>query len=499
MQTPVREDTEIIASLPYPIAGTSQHLCVVRHSGSERAENLKLFLPWQDLDKTVLAGAFCPGKKVILKTPLPAPHDRIVLPPLIEEQLQAQQVVDDQGKVVGMLLQVPGLFVHANRILDNYLSGNENYNYRQAVDSMVGEAAKLLGSVIKSGILRVRSKPGIMAHALEMDELGADEIGISLQFAEKVLRQVQDKVPLWIADVWDLDGFPVRAVRFPVANRYGVQEMILRVLPGVGHYIACNPFTLAKLWLGDRDGDALFALLRVEDVKEGRIEVAKRPRVAVNQRIPMANTCVTLQGLRNLDLLDCEEKLRKKMLAPDLTTLEARLQYIKDADTRTHVATYTMVFGWWIPRVLAASGRYGPQQAYIKGNDALEWFIEACMDARKGGSPLSDSRFDAHAFMNLLRFGKTRGDDMDFQELARIGVPQYAIETLQEAWEIADGNLPAYCGMSPIYQSLVLGRNQMGRSIPRMLGSLKEMGVKPEEVYTKIIKDLTCVECLSEE
>lgn len=505
---PTTDSDLIIADLPYPQTGSSQFLVICHCAKSERPPDDSLFLDQRDLSRTVLAGAFCPDKEVAIRTPLPPPYDIIKLPPISRKQLREEVVRDETGIVLGVMLRLPGVFVHANRILTNFLANNTTYDYKDAIVEMVKESGRLLASVVKSGIIRVRSHPGIMGHALEMEELAADEIGISVGFAEKVLKKVQDKLPLQFGSVWDLDGFPVYAVRFPVANRFGVQGnlkkpdeektqyMYLRILPGHGRYIACNPFNLGKRWLGDRDGDMLFSLLRWEDVKEGNIEIAKRPRIEVNTKITNIKSCMTLQGLLDPTTIECEEKLQQKMVSPDLTTMEARLQYIKDADTRTHVATYTMVFGWWVPRVLAASGRYSPQEAYRKGNDLLEIFIEWCMDARKGGSPLSDARFDGHRFMRLLRFGKRSRENLDFGQLRELGVPPDMVDILEEAWEISDGNLAEYCGRSPFYRGLILGRNTQERSIPQMLLAAEAKGIKPEDLYMAIINDLTCKECV---
>jgi hypothetical protein len=493
------DETSIVVSKVYPAAGASQFLCIVHCGKSERPPDEQLFLNWQDLEHTVLAGAFCPGKQVVLPTPLPPPYNLITLPPLSKHQLRPEIVRDEEGRVLGMMLRVPGLFVHANNILKNHLLNNTSYDYRTAVIEMLRESGRLLSSIIKSGIIRVRSHPGIMGHALELREMAADEIGISVAFAEKVLKKVQDKLPLQFGDVWDLDGFPVYAVRFPVANRYGVQEMYLRILPGKGRFIACNPYTLAKLWLGDRDGDALFGLLRWQDVRDEHLSIAKRPRVEVQHRISSLKSCMTLQALRDPSTIEADEKLQQKMVSPDLSTPELRLQYIKDADTRTHVATYTIVFGWHLPRVLAASGAYGPQEAYQRGNDVLEWFIEACMDARKGGSPLSDPKFDAHKFMRLLRFGKQKNETLDFHQLREIGVPDHLVSIIEEGWEISEGNFPAYCSKSPFYRALVIGRNNQDQGVPQMLLATKQMGIDPDKMYLSIIRDLTCSECMTVE
>ena len=300
---------EVEASLPYPVCGGSPFLCIVHCAKSEREPDSRLFLDWKDIPNTVLAGAFCENTTVTLKTPLPAPYDRLVLPPLTKKQLRPEEVRDDQGKVLGMMLRVPGLFVQANQILTHMSYGNMSYNYQWTVDNMVQECARLLSAEIKSGILGVRSHPGIMGHALEIRELGHDEIGVSEQFAGAILKKLQGMVPMAFNSIWDLDGFPVYAVRFPVANRFAVQgqqtkmdkdgeaEMYLRILPGAGKYVACNPFNLCKRWLGDRDGDQLFALLRWEAVQSGELSLAKRKRVVVETKIETATSYMSLQLL----------------------------------------------------------------------------------------------------------------------------------------------------------------------------------------------------------
>lgn len=502
MDTHADENT-VIASVPYPTVGAYQYLTIVHCNKSQRPPDERLFLPWQELGNTVLASAFCPGVSVQLPTFLPAPNNLILLPPISKNQLRPELVKDEAGTVLGMMLRIPGFFVHANRILTNYLAGNSSYDYQTAVVDMVKESSGLLSNVVRSNVLRVRSHPGIMAHALELPGLAMDEIGISVKFAEKVLKKLQDKVPLKFGSIWDLDGFPCYGVRFPVANRYGVQEMYLRILPDDkllrGKYIGCNAFNLAKLWLGDRDGDMLFSLLRWEGVMNGDLEVAKRPRVEIDHRIREVKSCTTLQGLLDPTTIPCEEKLQAKMETPDLSTLEMRMQYIKDADTRTHVATYTMVFGWWVPRVLAASKKYSPREAYQLGNDLLEIFIEWCMDARKGGSPLSDPNFDSHKFMRLLRFGRMNGEDINFIQLRAMGVPDHLVQTLEEAWNISDGKMASYCGKSPFYQCFVIGRNNQRVGMPKMLLTSQMLGVTPDRICKSIVDDLTARKCLTSE
>lgn len=484
--------TVVYVDLPYPCVGSSQHLCIVHCSVSECTLDDRLFLDYQNLSRTVLAGAFLPDVDVYLRTPLPPPYDLILLPPIDRGTLRPETVRDETGKVLGVMLRVPGLFVQANRILQNLIEDNQHYNYRWAVKDMVKESARLLSSVVKSSVLGVRSNPGIMAHALERNEIAADEVGISEQFATEVLKKVQSKIPLKFGSVWDLDGFPVYAVRFPVANRHAVQKLYLRILPGVGKFIACNPFNLCKLWLGDRDGDQLFVLLRTDGINDHTLEIVKRPRVKLNTEIKAAASCVSLQNLLDPQTIECEQKLRDKMVPTDLSTFELRKSYITDADVRTHVAVYTMIFGWHLPRVLAVSGKYEPQEAYQKGNDVLEWFMEAAMDSRKGGGPFSNPKFNAHKFMRLLTQGRRQNEDVDFDTLLEIGVPISAVETIREAWTIAEGNLTQFVSQSPIYKTLVVKRNTQETSMPQMLNNIKSLGIGPEKVYDSIIEDLCC-------
>jgi hypothetical protein len=482
----------LIATKPYPILGGSQHLCLIRHSGSQRLSN-PFMLDWQQLGNTVLASAFVKGAEVALPVPLEPPFDRLVLPPLTLDQLQPRLAKDQHGRVIGMLLSVPGLFVHANNILSHATQCNPRYKYRQAVGLMALEAARLLASVLKNGVLRVRERPGMMGHAVALGELAHDEIGISSEFAGMLLHQNKRRLQDLAPTIWRLDGFPCWGIRFPVANEFGIQPRVLRILRGRGQFIGFNPWSLSKHYLGDCDGDLGFCLLRCSDVLDGRAFIERRKRLSVTSDITAIRNPLTLQNVLDPSLLPIEPKLQDKMRQVDLTTQEKRLGFIQDADTRTFVAVLTMIFAWWVPRVLATSGGLGPHEAYIQGHRALEWFIETAMDGRKEGSPFLTPGFNAYQFLDVLM----QGGDLNFEQLEKIGAPAHAIDTLRAAWIISSGNLRAVCAKSPVYNALVLRRRQMNQSSVDMLDALQRLGVKPEELYETILRDLTCIETLS--
>src|SRR5437762_10671707 len=111
---------EIIVDRVYPQTGGSQFLVVVQHTGSEVPTN-PLLLPYQEIGRTVLANIVHPDKQIILRTPLPSPHNLVVLPKLEMVSLRPEIVRNEDGKILGMLLRVPSLFVQANQLLQNYL------------------------------------------------------------------------------------------------------------------------------------------------------------------------------------------------------------------------------------------------------------------------------------------------------------------------------------------------------------------------------------------
>lgn len=474
-----------VVSRPYPHLGGSQHLCLVRHSGSQRVSS-PFMLDWQQLPNTVLASAFVKGAEVTLPVPLEPPFDQLKLPPLTLDQLQPRQAKDKNGRVIGMLLSVPGLYVHANNILTHSLNANPRYNYRQTISLMALEAARMLATVVRSGVLRVRERPGIMGHAIAIGELARDEIGISTEFAGMLLRQNKRHLKELVGNIWQLDGFPCWGIRFPVANEFGIQPKALRILPGRGQFVGFNPWDLGKRYLGDQDGDLGFSILRVNDILDGRAFMEKRKRVSLNGEITRIRNPLTLQNILDPSLLDHPKA--EKLLQSDLTTQEKRLQFIQDCDTRTWVAVFTMVLGWWCPRILAASGTMGIQEAYVRCHQMLEWWMEECMDGRKGDSLLSRVNFDWYRFMD----GLLGSGEVDTSQLQGI-VPEHALGALNMALQVSGGKLRRYCASSPVYDALVLRRRVMSHSAVDMLDSLRTLGIEPGNLYQTILEDLICL------
>jgi hypothetical protein len=475
-----------VATQPYPFVGSSQHLCLVRNPKGRRTPNQALMLEWQSLPDTVLASAFC-DRRMAVPTPLPAPYNVLELPDLRRSDLREQMVVDGNADKLGWMLQIPGLYVHANQVLSNTLSGNDRYNYEFAIARMASEAAHQMCSVLRSGMLRVREKPGLMAHAQDIADVPADCVGISEGFAKRILKQVQKQLPE-ITDVWQLDGFPVYAIRFPLANQWGIQELTLKILPGQGKYVAFNPWNLGLRYLGDSDGDLGFVLLRIKEVVEGALSIRHTPRIVPDRDVTNVRSSLSLASIRDPQLLGLDEKTMGKIDAR-FDTLELRLKAIEDADTRGHVAVYTMAIGWWIGRVLAQSGIHSPREAHMRSYDALEWPMENCMDARKGGSDITQASFNPYEFMRILLFGNA---DLPVAQLKSIGIPDETLMTLELAWALSDRNLRAYCAKSPIYSTFVLNRNSMEDSTEALLRTLKQFGVQASDVYRSILADLTC-------
>lgn len=490
----------VTASVPYPWVGGSQHLVLLRHQGSQRQPNPKLMLEMTSIGDTVLAAAF-EDLDVYLPTPLAPPFDRLLLPQLLKEDLRLQPVRDGAGQIVGMLGEVPALFVRANRVLESFNSKNEGYNYGRAIAEMTADAARMMASVLRRGVIKVREKPGLMAHALAFPELLEDEVCISEEFAERLFRTIRKQLPEEeFPDLWSLDGFPVYAIRFPVANRWGVQHCYLRIVPGKGRFIGVNPWNLGKRQLGDEDGDCEFVLLRLNDLLTGKqgVHMAKRPRVQVSNdytetrcrldwRDAFRPARLGSEALPEEDRLP--EKEWSKLIPPKLDTTQDRLRWIEAADSRGWVAVFTMM-AWWCTRILNLKG-LGIQTASEVANDMLEPFMEYCMDARKPGSALATSNFDGYGFMSVVMSG---GDLNHYLPgLKELGIDEEAIQTLVTCWRYANGQLREYCSHSPIYDALVLNRRRMESSVIEMLLALKECGIRPEELYATIVNDLNGV------
>jgi hypothetical protein len=476
------------ATVPYPRFAGDLSRTILHFSKSDLPFNKREHLGLDGLKQSVLGSAFYPVK-TILDTPLSEPYRQLELPTCPRPELRERPVFDDYNRVHGKLIQVPGLYVQANRILQNMQERNFNYNYEQAVGRMAFEAARLVSFVIRRGIFRVREHPGAMATLMACGDLDHDEMGISEEFAEELLRSIrrEEQYRERFQQISDLDNFPIYGIRYPLANQHGIQSLYLRILPGRGRYVAANPWNLGLRYLGDEDGDLGFIILRAREVLEGRIEKALRPQVEVHTGWTHGHGHLSLDHALHPETLPYGEEVQKKLRRKELTTWEARSEWILDAMTRSHVSVYTTTIGWWCSRVLVQAG-HSPQEAYRMGFQALEWFMEACMDARKGDSKFAG--FDRYRLMNTL----SQGGALDWGGLKSLGIPDNTLKILQTSWAASGGYLRIACAQSPVYNAVVLERRDMEHSIPLMLRALKEVGVQPEALYRTIVNDLRCVQ-----
>jgi hypothetical protein len=483
----------ILADTVFPAVGGSQFQTIVWNSKSEVPFDPNLFLHVRDLPRTVLASAFYDNLLTIVPTGLPEPYHQLTLPTIPRKELRETKVYNAANQCLGILLSVPALAVHANQILLNLQRENQNYNYLLAVSSMMREAARLMASVLRRTILRPRQKPGLMAHIIDSSSVATDEVAIPFAFARELFHQLRKSHPqLEYSSPWNLDGLPCYTIRFPLANEWGVQVKILRIIEGKGRAIYLNPWVLEKRYLGDSDGDLGFILPMVEDILAGKVFQESRPRLTVNNHVEDVESQLTLDGILNPSLLDLTEKELGRMTMPVLHTLEDRLATIADAQTVTLTGTATTMT-WHMARVLATAnpkvtGISGAQEAYRKAYNVFEFLIEGIMDARKGDSAFSRGGFDIMSFMETL----VSGGVLPLDGLRAAGMKEEAIETLNTCWQISSGNLSRYCQRSPIYRALVVQRRTMETSVLDMLTALYRLGIKPEDVYGTVIADMDC-------
>jgi hypothetical protein len=328
-----------------------------------------------------------------------------------------------------------------------------------------------------------------MGHALELAELAPDEIGISVEFAARLMKSVKQQANIELVSPWELDGFPIYGTRFPIGKGKGIDEMTLRVLPGKGRYLACNPWVLGKQFLGDRDGDLLFALLRID--KWWRGEVENRPRLQISSEIDRVQSSLSLSSV-------LDPKFIGKGKPVHLSTKADRLAWIESADIRGHVAVYTVAIHWWLARTFILNGME-TTAAYRKAADCFCPFVEGCMDARKPGETFGAGSFDAYQFMEALMRGASETRDIDFHGLRQLGIPEEALETLKLGWLMSGRNLRRFCQSSPVYSSLVIRQNDLQNSVRDLLVDLQREGVQPADVYATIIQDLQGDEIMSVE
>ena len=492
-----QEQSKLVASNPYTQAGISSFRALV-HDENAKVPISQHHTAKDILHKSVLASAFLPQNPVTGHSAtdvyLPLPYsDPIKLIPYNLQDFRPQLAYDNNRNCLGTLLNVPPHLVSANLILGRRNEDGEwgSYDYEQAIADMVLSAVSEFAHSIKRGFIKHREKPGAMANLIEDAEMEEDEVGMSTDFAYGLYRKMKTICPEHITNVWDLDGFPVYGIRFPMANRYGVQRMRLRLMSGKGKYFKVNPFNTVKRFLGDRDGDSFFVIPMGTEVNEGKEVIERRP-LRINRTSVTAIDCpYSALDIFGRDSTVLTPRHLEKMTLPMINTADKAAAAITAADVRTYVGIYTTCIAWYGSRVLAKhpdSGCAGPQEAHMKAYDALESILEVCMDTRKPDSIFKD--FDHYSFMNTLING---GADLPISELERIGMPKESIETMQLVWALSDQNPREWSSSSPIYNTFVLERKQIVPSLHKTFAILNDMGVTKEQIYSEVVNDLMSI------
>lgn len=492
-------DTTNVALKPYP-HGVSQHQVVVRDPLSRVASNPKLFLEFDDLPNTVLGSAFGHGR-MMLPTPLPVPHDQVLLPTLPAAELRGKTVTDGRGELLGTLYEVPALFVRANALLRQHTDQgwNPHYDYARGLREMARDAARLYARVLDREVLNRREQPGFMAHLVPHPGLAVDEVGISEILATEVFRGLD--CPLFRSP-GSLDGCPTWTTRFPLQTQWSAQPLVLRVLAGEGRYVALPPWNLEARYQGDADGDLGMVLLRTAELldrKDGLQCQWGRPERYWPHSLPLMQPRLSLTNLLEPETIPVSSKLQGRMRVPALQTRRDRLATIHDADKRQDVATYTLA-SWHIARVLATRGLgqslstgevlESLQQITQLAYEWLEPLIEGAMDAFKGDSAFSGVDLGTE-LKSLLRSG---GGALPLAALAQVFPPR-ALAVLELAWRLAGGKLTETANSDPIYAALVSGRNQLEDTLagkgedPGLLAYLFGQGVPPADVLHTLLDD----------
>lgn len=520
----------------YPPFGGASERCLITDMDQPPPYLTPEMLPWQELEDTVL-GAALPWRhlepcQMYLGTPLPSPHHGIMLPRIPADLVPRTPAYDSQGRFLGQLCRIPGLLVHANQIArfqeinaERAANGERpvDYDWAEAIGKMALEAAFMIGKRLSRRVLKWKLRPGFHAHAIPRAGLPVDQIVISEGFARRLFADHQKALEGVITSAQGLSGFPIWCARFPVFE-HGCLPMRLVIEKSApktgeaarfhkGFFLGINPWVMDLLMQGDFDGDVLHAALRLEEVKRGQLEITNIPTRAWQNEFRGGRAHTSLSSLRipagaaGPELRFYEEKdgtnkLRDKAAFPDLFTPEARRQAVERADERRFVAVFTMVFCWYIPRVLMQTGRYSVQEAAIKGHRAGEFWNEACFDARKGKSQFAS--LDIHWLIDLLNRG---GEPLPVSGLVAKGIPAEHLEALAEAWQLSGYNLRGACGISPVYNDLILKRSRMTggdladgdfeHPVTEMLRVFKQLEIPEAEVCQAIMDDLDGIELLA--
>lgn len=496
----------------YPRIPGQQFLCIVDTSEVKPpfADTLGR-IHWKDLSRTVLAGAFIDDCTVTMDVD----GTTFDLPKLQRKELREERVYDQHGNYLGVLLNVPALFVHANNIIyrRKFNDPEHEYDYNAALRSMAVETGRLAAGEIDNIVFSNREPYGFYGPIICSEVVSDNEIAITERFAIKIVKGIIKKNPnafgtnlteefltrpirklnkkqrQFLKDLAreTLDGFPCWSSRYPIANRYGVSKKIVRVVEGVHNAVIVNPVFLVQRYLGDADGDQLFNILRINDVNDGKITPRKLEPIQYSAFLNgTANSRLTLENALNPKTLDLSDKQSIKWLTPNLTSTESRLVAIQDADTKSHVAVYT-IMAWWIARILITKGNYDFYESCRLAFDVLEWYMETAMDTRKGGSSMSTvTGFNPYKHMQDILYG----GEMDWDMLRLMGIPKESLDVMQLVWRLADNNLRACCAESAVYDATILRRKSPIMPTVRLFDIIRNYGYQPEDITNLIVKDL---------
>ena len=194
------------------------------------------------------------------------------------------------------------------------VSNRRPYNWGRAGNALRMEAAGLGAKILDTHALRVRQGAGFMALAQANPNLHRNEIGVGLELAKEVLRDLQAEerrerheeieqgkrsgklAPMQYNQVSDIAGLLMTVVcRFPATTSESVRLDMHLVICGRGRCCYLNPDVLKTGMEGDVDGDLIFT------ERDAQRRKARDYRVIV----PIPNVVTRDNFLCDFDLGDC--------------------------------------------------------------------------------------------------------------------------------------------------------------------------------------------------
>jgi hypothetical protein len=191
------------------------------------------------------------------------------------------------------LVRLPNIYVILNQCMtalhnekmdeENYrrygqVSDRQPYNWARAAREIRREAQGLAARILDVHALRIRQGAGFMALAQANGNLTVYEVGVGLELANQILRNLQSaereerrdeilaakaagrKIDYVYNTVSDIAGVLLTVVcRFPATTSESVRLNMHIVLSGRGMCIYLNPDVLKTGMEGDVDGDLIFA------------------------------------------------------------------------------------------------------------------------------------------------------------------------------------------------------------------------------------------------